>query len=107
MVYHLKNWEYFIELSCIIPGEMIEILSGSLSSVQVEVTGTAFSRIIDKAKCARTRDGLETIILLTLQDYIENILIAGPSILDRFLEDVDKQMQGLKQNWAEDHKLMI
>jgi len=108
MVYHLKNWEYFIELSCIIPGEMIEVLSGSLSSVQIGATGlTAFSRIIDRAKCARTREGLETIILLTLQDYIGSILITDPSILDRFLEDIDKQMQGLKQNWAENHELMM
>lgn len=107
MVYHLKNWEYFIELSCIIPGEMIEVLSGSLSSIQIGITGTAFSRIIDKAKCARTREGLETIILLTLQDYIGNMLITDPSIFDRFLEDIDKQMQGLKQNWAEEHKLMV
>lgn len=112
MIYHLKNWEYFIELSCIIPEEMIEILSGSLSSIRIGeagrigVTGKAFSRIIDKAKCVRTREGLETVILLILQDYIWNILITDPSILDRYLEDIDKQMEGLKLNWAEKHELM-
>jgi len=35
MTYHLKNWEYFIEMSCFIPGQMIELLSDTLKSSKI------------------------------------------------------------------------
>lgn len=103
MTYHLKNWEYFIEISCFIPGEMIKLLSDSLKSLKIPET--AFSRIVNTANCVRTRDGLETIILLTLHDYIGETLI--PLTYDKILENIDNQIEGLKENWAENHIIII
>ena len=99
--YHLRNWEYFIEMSCFIPNNMIEILSNSLKLLNVGVSGAAFSRITDAAKCARTVEGLETIMLLTLQDYIgKNMTEGDPLLFDKFLENIDDQLTVLKEDWA-------
>lgn len=55
MTYHLKHWEYFIEMSCFTPQQMIMALSDSLKLLSIGVSGVAFSRIADDAKCARRR----------------------------------------------------
>lgn len=101
MKHHLKHWEYFIELSCFAPSQMIKVLSDSLGLKTI--SSTAFSRITSSAKCARTREGLETIMLLVLQDYIGDNMTDNPSIFDKFLENVDKQLEGLKLYWADEH----
>lgn len=103
MSYHLKHWEYFIEMSCFIPSQMITVSSDSLKLLEIGASGTAFSRIVDAAKCARTREGLETVMLLTLQDYIGDQITNNPSIFDKFLENIDKQIGELKVYWADDH----
>ena len=104
MTYHLKHWEYFIEMSCFVPNQMAEILSDSLGLEMV--SRIAFSRIIDSAKCARTREGLETIMLLVLQDYIETKMTNTPSLFDKFLENIDKQLGELKTYWADEHVII-
>jgi hypothetical protein len=101
MKHHLKHWEYFIELSCFVPTQIEKILSDSLGLEMV--SHTAFSRITGSAKCARTREGLETIMLLVLQDYVETNMTNNPSLFDKFLENVDKQLGELKTYWADDH----
>lgn len=103
MMYHLKHWEYFIEMSCFIPGQMTGVLSNSLELLKIGVSSTAFYRITDSAKCVRTREGLETIMLLTLQDYIGDKMKDNQLIFDKFLENIDKQMEELKIYWADNH----
>lgn len=103
MTYHLKYWEYFIEMSCFIPNQMMDVLSNSLKLLKIGISGTAFSRIKDVAKCARTREGLETIMLLTLQDYIGDQMRDNQLIFDKFLENIDKQIEELKLYWADNH----
>jgi hypothetical protein len=104
MKHHLKHWEYFIELSCFVPTQMIKVLSESTGLKAV--SSTAFSRIVTSAKCARTREGLETIMLLVLQDYIDDEMTNNPSIFDKFLENIDKQLEELKTYWAEEHVII-
>ena len=103
MSYHLEHWEYFIEMSCFIPSQMIKITSDSLKLLRIGVSGVAFSRIVDASKCAKTREGLETIMLLTLQDYIGDQMKNDLSIFDKFLENIDKQIGELKVYLADEH----
>lgn len=104
MTYHMQHWEYFIEMSCFIPDQMIKVLSESLGPK--DISNIAFSRIANGAKCARTRNGLETIMLLILQEYIGDEITSNPSIFDKFLENVDKQIWELKVYWANDHLIV-
>ncbi len=106
MSFHLMHWEYFIDLSCFVPSQMIKVLSDSLKSLEIGISSTAFSRIVDSARCARTRDGLETIMLLVLQDYIGDTMTNNPSIFDKFLENLDKQIWELKIYWADEHVIV-
>ncbi len=103
MTYHLKNWEYFIEVSCFVPSAMIKILSDALETLGIIVNSTAFSRIVDSSKCVRSRGGLETVILLTLDDYIGPRLEGDPLIFDNILKILDEEIGILKESWADNH----
>lgn len=104
MKYHLQHWEYFIEMSCFVPDQMEKVLSDSLDIKNIG--NTAFSRIVNGAKCARTREGLETIMLLVLQDYIGDNITNNPLMFDKFLENIDKQVGELKLYWADEHLIV-
>jgi hypothetical protein len=104
MTYHLQHWEYFIEMSCFVPDQMAKVLSDSLGIKNV--SNVAYSRIANSAKCARTREGLETIMLLILQDYIGDNMTNHPLIFDKFLENIDEQILKLKLYWADDHVII-
>lgn len=103
MTYHLQHWEYFIELSCFVPHHIEEVLSDSLISLEIGTSSIAFSSIASSVNCARTREGLETIIFLLLQAYIGDTIKNNPLIFDKILETIDKKIGELKIYWAEDH----
>ena len=104
MKYHLQHWEYFIEMSCFIPDQMAKVLSDSLDIK--DISRITFSRITNSSKCARTRDGLETIMFLILQEYIGDQITSHPSIFDKFLENIDRQIGELKLYWADKHLIV-
>jgi len=43
---------------------------------------------------------------LVLQDYIGDTMTNNPSIFDKFLENLDKQIWELKIYWADEHVIV-
>lgn len=100
-IYHMRNWEYFIDLYCINPDYIIEsLLYATIEKSEekpfkemVEKFGEFYDIIkpeLGIIDCARTREGLETMLLFLLKDNLK--IEINPSFFDKVLEKLDRDL---------------
>ena len=100
-IYHMRHWEYFIDLYCINPDYIIESLLYATieksEEIQFKEMSEKFGEFYDIIKpglgiidCARTIEGLETMLLFLLRDNLK--IEIYPSFFDKVLEKLDHDL---------------
>lgn len=100
-IYHMRNLEYFIDLYCINHDYITESLLYAITEKSEEIPFKEmaekygeFESIIGPGlgiiDCARTREGLETMLLFLLRDSLKTEI--DPSFFDKVLEKLDSDL---------------
>lgn len=103
-IYHMKNWQYFIDLSCYNPELMKEFLFDSaIDDIKDEkLFRDGVNAYFFQIRCARTIEGLESILLKMMSNSL--VIYELDSLLfDKILERIDILLSEIKEKWAENH----
>lgn len=102
--YLMKDWEYFIELSCYNPQLIIEFITDAAKYEIIDEQSFKKSLEInfDKLKCAKSRSGLRYILSLLIQDP-DKLKDYSPKTFDKILTEIDSLLSETKNRYAYEH----
>lgn len=103
-IYHMRNWEIFIDLTCYNPDYIIEIIMDAIKEYEEEsfekraeeygIFTNMIGPHLNIINCARTIEGLETMLLLLLKDVLKTEI--DPSFFDKVLKKLDSYLDNIK-----------